>query len=145
MGGGVCLFQVNIEELVALITDRKGRLCFQKRLSVILSMCVCVGGRLVCINRGSLVRGGGGVCIGGQSVSRGSSYGGGSAYRGGSASRGSAQLPPPTDIWWPPLQRSVRILLECILVCNKNIRMITVTGHFRLCPESASVFNLINT
>ena len=93
MGGGVCLFQVNIEELVALITDRKGRLCFQKRLSVILSMCVCVGGRLVCINRGSLVRGGGGLHRG-QSVSRGSSYGGGSAYRGGLHPGGLPNSPP---------------------------------------------------
>ena len=26
--------------------------------------------------------------------------------------------PPATDIWWRPLQRSVRILLECILVSS---------------------------
>ena len=36
---------------------------------------------------------------------------------------GSLPKPPSTDIQWQPLQRSVRILLECILV-------------FVLCPPS---------
>ena len=48
---------------------------------------------------------------------RGSAFEGGSAYMGGLPSGG---LPNPhgSDIQWWPLQRSIRILLECILVTD---------------------------
>ena len=87
----------------AIITDRKGKLCFQRRLSIILS----TGGSVF-----------GGVCIGGGgSVSVGSASSGVGLHPGGVCIWGSAQ-PPHTDIQWRPLHRAVRILLECFLVSS---------------------------
>ena len=66
---------MKIEEPVALITDRKGSLCFQKRLSVILTM-------------------GDGLHPQGQSASREGGVHPGGLPTGGSASSGSAHPSP---------------------------------------------------
>ena len=95
-----------------MANDRKGRLCFQKRLS----------------------------------VHREGSASKGVLSPGGSTSKGEI-LPtqPRTKIYWRPLQRSERILLECILFINFKLVLTCQSKiQFILPPFSAQCFDVCN-